>query len=798
MTRKRLATFSFLGAGAAIGLALFVPLFGQFSRVLIVDSIDESKLVTLAGNTRPEARTRANDRGIVPDSFVMEHMFLQLRRPPVLEAEFVQRISQMHDKTSPNFRQWMTPKQIGDEYGPAQQDLDTIKSWLQSKGFTVHHIYETGMVIDFSGTAGTIRQAFHTEIHNLEVDGKQHWANMRDPQIPAALAPAVVGVVSMHNFFPHPMYKTVDPNYTFTSSGSPFYSLLPADIQTIYNVNPLLRQGINGKGQTVVVIEDSTVRAASDVTTYRSTFLSKYATPALVQSNPTGTGGTCTNPGANGADIEADLDAEIVSAIAPLATVNVAACKDTTSTFGGLIALENLVSEGTPPAIMSISYGECEAVNGSSSNAAFSSAYQSAAAAGVSVFVSSGDESAASCDANKSSATHGIGVSGFTSTPYNVSVGGTDFEDTYNATKGSPAIPVSTYWNSTNTPTDGSAKSYVPEIPWNDSCASWLIANFEGSSVPAYCNTSSGSNFLTTGSGSGGPSGCATGSPSTSEIVSGTCKGWPKPSWQQGIAGNPADGVRDIPDVSLFASNGVWGHDIIICAGTCTGAPSGWEQLGGTSASSPMMAGIQALVNQKWNIRAGNPNFTYYAIANTEFSAGGNSLLLLHQSARPSRSRFRLRLLRHYSGRPVRELQRHACELLSAHQHLWRPEHAGTYWRHRVDRRLRLWQRAHLHARRAQQPQFVLESFRRNYMDWRHSSYLHRRSIGQHRRQHYAEQRGPGLQRRRRLHVIGRWWFERHMYRRGRRYHTRAGLSARLRRHPRLGFRHRPRLRQCL
>ena len=202
---------------------------------------------------------------------------------------------------------------------------------------------------------------------------------------------------------------------------------------------------------------------------------------------------------------------------------------------------------------------------------------------GVSVFVSSGDESAASCDANKSSATHGIGVSGFTSTPYNVSVGGTDFEDTYNATKGSPAIPVSTYWNSTNTPTDGSAKSYVPEIPWNDSCASWLIANFEGSSVPAYCNTSSGSNFLTTGSGSGGPSGCATGSPSTSEIVSGTCKGWPKPSWQQGIAGNPADGVRDIPDVSLFASNGVWGHDIIICAGTCTGAPSG----GNNSAAPP-------------------------------------------------------------------------------------------------------------------------------------------------------------------------------------------------------------------
>jgi hypothetical protein len=38
-----------------------------------------------------------------------------------------------------------------------------------------------------------------------------------------------------------------------------------------------------------------------------------------------------------------------------------------------------------------------------------------------------------------------------------------------------------------------------------------------------------------------------------------------------------------------------------------------------------MMAGIQALVNQKWGIRAGNPNPTYYAIANAEFGASGNS-----------------------------------------------------------------------------------------------------------------------------------------------------------------------------
>src|SRR5579871_302685 len=289
-----------LGALVVLRVAFIRPVFGDFNRVLITGAIDESQLATLSGNPRIIAHIRANDRGLVPDSFLMEHMFLQLRRPPALEGEFVHLINQMHDKTSPEFRHWLTPRQIGDRFGPAQQDLDTIKSWLEAKGFTVHHIYETRMVMDISATAGVIRQALHTEIHNLEVNGELHWANMQDPQIPAALAPAIVGIASMHNFYPHPLYKKAIPSYT---SGT-LYALLPADIQVIYNVDPLLRKGIQGQNQTVVVIEDSNVRATSDITTYRSTFLSKYATPTLVQSHPTGTGGTCTNPGTNSADVE--------------------------------------------------------------------------------------------------------------------------------------------------------------------------------------------------------------------------------------------------------------------------------------------------------------------------------------------------------------------------------------------------------------------------------------------------------------------------------------------------------------
>src|SRR5262249_14704325 len=153
-------------------------------------------------------------------------------------------------------------------------------------------------------------------------------------------------------------------------------------------------------------------------------------------------------------DAEAILDAEYASAAAPSATIELAACADTSTTFGGLIAVQNIVNSSTPPPIMSISYGECEAANGSAANAAYSAAYQQAVAEGVSVFVAAGDSGAAGCDNGATQATHGIGVNAFASTQYNVAVGGTDFSDTYSNAN-------STYWNSADTATFASAISYT-------------------------------------------------------------------------------------------------------------------------------------------------------------------------------------------------------------------------------------------------------------------------------------------------------------------------------------------------
>lgn len=598
---------------------------------VITQSINENQLVMLAGNTRSAANAQ-NDRGKVAGDFAVDHMLLQLKRTPQQEAALQTLIEQLHDPKSPNFHQWLTAAAFGQHFGVSIQDQQTITEWLQSHGFQVNVVYPSGMLIDFSGTAAQVSQTFHTEIHELNVNGETHYANMSDPQIPTALAGVVAGVTTLNDFLPHPMNKP-RAAYTYTSGSSTYEAVTPADLATIYNFNGAFNANYTGQGQTVVVIEDTNVYSMSDWTTFRSTFgLSKYTSGSFTQVHPAPRSGSnnCSNPGVNGDDGEAILDAEYASAAAPNAAIELASCADTRTTFGGLIALQNLLNSTSVPAIVSISYGECEAENGATANASYNSAYEQAVSEGVSVYVSAGDEGAASCDADESNATHGIGVSGFASTPYNVAVGGTDFSDTYSGT-------TSTYWNSTNTSTYGSAKSYIPEIPWNDSCASVLISNAEGYSVPygssGFCNSSIGKeDFLTTAAGSGGPSGCATGSPSTSGVVSGSCKGYSKPMWQS-VAGNPSDGVRDLPDVSLFAANGVWGHYYVFCwsdtrngGAPCTGAPSGWSGAGGTSFASPIWAGIQALVNQKEGSKQGNPNTVLYTLGKSQYSGSGSAI----------------------------------------------------------------------------------------------------------------------------------------------------------------------------
>lgn len=568
-------------------------------------AVDESKLVQLTGNTHIAARPEF-DKGAVPDDFFMDHIQLQLKRSPARQQALEQFIDRLHDPASPDFHHWLTAEELGKQFGPAQQDIDKVVDWLRTHGFHIGTVYKSGMLIDFAGTAAQVREAFHTEIHRFAIDGAEYTANASDPRIPAELEPVMMGPSSLHSFHRHAHRSRTHLTEPF--QGVTQYYLTPADFATIYNVGPLWAAGITGAGQTVAVLEDSDM-SMSDWQTFVSSFgLTSYGgTFATVHPN-------CTDPGTNGDEIEVAVDAEGVTTFAPGAAVQVAACPSTRTTDGDITAAANLLNMANPPEIFSDSYGGCEAQTTKSYQALITSTWQQAVAEGVSVFVAAGDEGADECGYGRRFATTGISVDGTASTPYDVAVGGTDFSDVAHGT-------ASTYWSMTNAPGGGSALSYIPEIPWNGTCASNVLAQYLGyADGLTFCNTATGESGAyqqVSDAGSGGPSSI-----------------YAKPSWQAGVVGIHPGAARDIPDVSLFASAGVYDQSIVSCMSDSAegGVPCDYRSAkdtyfssgGGTSCSAPSFAGIQALVDQKVGSKQGNPNPVLYQLAAGEYGTTSN------------------------------------------------------------------------------------------------------------------------------------------------------------------------------
>ncbi len=643
---RRSASILFLGAIVCFSVAACAEGLAERAKPVITGPIDESQLITLTGNTTPAALHVQNDRGPVADNLAFDHLLLTLKRAPETEARLEKLIDAMHHQDSPEYHRWLTAKQLGERFGLASQDLETIQRWLEAHGFSINRVYQNGLVIDFAGTAAQIRETFHTEIHNLVLpNGEKHIANMRDPQIPAALAPAIEGVASLHDFFPKshaiqlgpvsydPTTHAWHPHFNVKYQGQTFHTVSPYDFATIYNVLPLWRRGFTGKGVTIALVEDSNLLHASDWSAFRDVFgLKDFKDGNFKQIYP-----NCPNPGQNGDEIEAALDVEWASASAPDANIELSACPNSKTVSGLDLAILNLL-DLEPPDIISDSYGLCETITGQTEIALENREAQIATALGTTFFIAQGDTGADECAPVESTAYSKLGINSGdnTASAYAVDVGGTDFMAQYNSDVN--GIPVSDYWSATNDPgTKASALSYIPEIPWNDGCTSQLIysdpvfGGYTQSYGPTgFCNTKLGREFKYAVSGSGGPSTCFTGKPSIPGVVSGTCHGNPKPSWQTGVPGIPNDGLRDQPDLSLFAANGVWGSFLVECmsdpnqfGAPCTAQNDALlEGGGGTSFASPAMAGIQALIDQKYG-KQGNANYVYYALAASQFTKQG-------------------------------------------------------------------------------------------------------------------------------------------------------------------------------
>ncbi len=449
-----------------------------YSQPRINAAVNDSILTVLHGNTHPLAVPQF-DHGPAPATLPMQHMLLVLKRSPAQEAALEAFMSEQLDPSSPNFHHWLTPEEFGQMYGPAQQDINVITKWLGTHGFQVEKVGTGRTVIQFSGNAAEVQSAFHTAIHQYVVKGAQHWANASDPSIPTALTPVVVGIRSLNNFFPKPAAHlrraAVRPGFTFDAGGcdiagsnSDCFTVGPNDFAKIYNVQPLWNDGIDGTGETIAIVGDSNINL-QDVAQFRSLFGLPANVPNVIE--PDGA------VSVNSDEIEAALDTEWSGGIAKGASIDLVIAPSSNTQFGGDLAAEYIIdypnathtnsSTGLAP-ILSSSFGDCEFDLGSTANTMYNTWWQQAAAEGITVAVASGDESAAACDtlppsppgcgvtanALLQTARCGLAVNGVASTPYNIAVGGTDFNDLGIETQ---------YWSTSNQANGSSALGYVPE-----------------------------------------------------------------------------------------------------------------------------------------------------------------------------------------------------------------------------------------------------------------------------------------------------------------------------------------------
>jgi hypothetical protein len=580
---------------------------------LVTQAVDHSVRTVLTGNVHPLARAEF-DQGEAPLDMPLHRMLLVLKRSDQQETALQRFIENQQNKKSASYHKWLTPEEFGAQFGPADSDVAAVTNWLLACGFQVTQVTKGRTVIEFNGTAGQVKQAFGTAIHKYVVQGEQHWANATNLSIPTALVPVVVGVNSLHNFLKKAQNVRVGtysektkqltspaPDFTFLDgcvidNTNNCYAVAPYDFATIYDLLPLWNAvpAINGTGVTIAIVGRTDIDP-NDATTFWSMFgldgvNAPQPTLKITTNGP--------DPGFTGDESEADIDTQWSGAAAPGATINFVTSESTETTDGVDLSALYIVDNNLAP-VMSESYGNCELGLGNAGIQFFGLLWEQAAAQGITAMVSTGDNGSAGCDDPGAPAQNGLNVNGIASTPFNVAVGGTDFAQF--------TTPPSTYWNSTNAPiTQESAKGPIPETTWNDSCANPLFQHVTGGSTNAEtnCNNSNFSGFLDSIGGSGGASGT-----------------WLKPSWQTGT-GVPNDNARNLPDVSLFASNGFLGSFYVICQADQTGVCdlNNFLGFGGTSVSSPAFAGIMALVNQKFGPQ-GNANLVLYNLVSKQPTA---------------------------------------------------------------------------------------------------------------------------------------------------------------------------------
>ena len=605
-----------LAMSTAFALCAISPTFAQTAgpRPRITSQIDDSSRVTLTGSRPPRARA-ADDIGAVPSTLQLHGISLLFSRSTAQQTALDALVAAQQNPASSLYHRWITPDQYAAQFGVADSDIAAAESWLEQKGFSIDSVARSRNRILFSGTAAQVANAFGAPLHyyltpaTAYEPAKTHFAPSADLSLPAALASSVLAVGNLSDFrlLPHVLRGTQPAQPRFTSSETGNHYLTPGDIATIYDITPAYNSGFTGSNQSIAIIGQSAINL-SDIANFQTAvgIGAKIPIPVLVPDSGT------SHIYADGDEAESDLDLEYSSTIAKGAQVYFIYTGDSNS-YGVFNSLEYAVDERIAP-IISSSYGDCEPNLGQSSYNQYNSFLEQAAAQGQTVLSAAGDDGSTDCYGEyKNNATENeqLAVDFPASSQYVTGVGGTEF------LAADVASTNSTYFDAEST-TDiiSSAKSYIPEMVWNDDPTTESDASSPLSA------------------GGGGVSIFTT-----------------QPSWQSGTIGGIAvssPGHRMVPDIALTAS------PINAPFAFCTSDTTFWASAqkascndglrdsatgdltvgGGTSFEAPTVSGLVAIINQAKNSTGqGVINPTLYSLAATsayatafhDITSGGNN-----------------------------------------------------------------------------------------------------------------------------------------------------------------------------
>jgi subtilase family serine protease len=567
----------------------------------------------LAGSVPPWAKASSLKGVANPADAVGFRVYLGLRNEAQAEA-LARAVS---DPSSPSYGKYLTTGQFQNQFAPSQADVNTVKSWLQGQGFSIVDVPTNNHYVSAEGTVAQVDAAFGTTLNEYAVADQTLRAPVSDLTIPSSLSGTVAGVLGIdessnlivpqtkepaappaagfRNAPPCSTYwdqndtsttpvsdptrgvsNVLLPNYAGASRPFAPCGYYGAQLQAAYGVRSSISAGVDGRGVTVAVID---AFASPTIESDANTYFGRHGVPTFKpgqfkQIVPPGIYRRAVNKNMDpqGWYGEESLDVEAVHTMAPGANVIYVGAPNNRQDLDA--ALNHVVSKRLAD-IVTNSYGFSTEFLPAGYIKPYNDTFIQGALEGIGIYFSSGDDGDETFGDPSATAT----VDWPASSPWVTAVGGT-------------SLAAGTAADSTQ---------YLFETGWGTNRNRLNCDGFLKVISNAWC----GSEVYLYGSGGG-----------TSRLFA-------EPSYQQGVVpasianrwGTPG---RAVPDIAAVGDPNT-GMLIGQTQQFSTGAQYDEYRIGGTSLSSPLVAGIMAVAQQARGKQIGFANPLIYSLPSGAF-----------------------------------------------------------------------------------------------------------------------------------------------------------------------------------